>query len=158
MTETQKNALILTISILVAFGIGAGWQYVRAHGFWEEANELRQDLTFQRLEATLATAAVEAQRGNHELALRLTSDFFTGLQDDIGDAPEAAAQEFRDILALRDGAIATLSRVDERSGAMLATMLSRYRAALGEPVGPDPASMPPATPETSDDTVPPGAA
>jgi hypothetical protein len=152
LSESQKRALILTISVLVAFGIGAGWQYVRAHGFWEEATELRQDLTFQRLEATLATAAVEAQRGNHELALRLASDFFTGMQDHIGDAPEAAVPAFQDILALRDGAIATLSRVDERSGEMLATMLSRYRAALGEPVGPDPASVAP----TPDDTVPPG--
>lgn len=138
MTESQSRALKITAAILVAFGIGAGWQYVRAHGFWTEARDLREELTLQRLEATLATAAVEAQRGNHDVALRLASDFFTGLQNDIGMAPETAAPAFQDILTQRDVTIATLSRADSGSGRMLASLLSRYRTALGRPVGPEP--------------------
>jgi hypothetical protein len=135
MTAQQRVVLAAVIAGVVGFALGAGWQFTSARGYANRLTTTQADLTFQRLEATLGAATVEAQRGSYELARQLASSFFTGLQQDLDRAP-TDEQPFRDILESRDAVITALSRSDPQSGSMLAQLFVRYRIAMGEPVGP----------------------
>jgi hypothetical protein len=163
MKDTQRVVLGVVIAAVVAFAIGAGWQYSKASAYRGELattrtqlDTARHELTFRRLEATLGAATIEAQRGNHESARRLASDFFSGLQPAIPTAPAAAQPALHQIQAQRDAMITELSRANLESGGLLAEIFDRYRGAMGEPVGPIPApsGQPPAG-DTTAQTPPP---
>lgn len=146
MTDTQRVVLGTVIAAIVGFAIGAGWQYSTARGYRSEMetartelDTTRYELTFERLEATLGAATIEALRGNHESARRLASDFFSMLQAEIGNAPASARSQLEQILAQRDAMITELSRANLESGGLLADLYSKFRTAMGEPVGPIPA-------------------
>lgn len=158
MTDTQRVVLGAAVAAIAGFALGAGWQYSSARAYRGELettrvelDSTRHDLTFQRLEATLGAATIEAQRGNHESARRLASDFFTGLQAAVDSAADSARPTLSSILAQRDVIITELSRASLESGGVLAELFADYRTALGEPVGPipvapaDTAAVPPAT-------------
>lgn len=159
MKDTQRVVLGVVIAAVVAFAIGAGWQYSKARAYRGELettrtqlDTARHELTFRRLEATLGAATIEAQRGNHESARRLASDFFSGLQAAIPTAPAAAQPALHQIQAQRDAMITELSRANLESGGLLAEIFDRYRGAMGEPVGPIPA--PSGQPPAGDTTTP----
>jgi hypothetical protein len=149
---TAKQMMILTTigAAIVGFGIGALWQYTSARSYAGRLAVAESQYTFQRLEATLGAATIEAQRGSFETARQLASDFFTGLQTSIERAPTGVQPTFRDILHHRDDMITALSRSDPQADSMLAGLFFRYRIAMGEPVGPEaeavgtPAAAPPA--------------
>lgn len=152
MTDTQRIVLGAALAAVVGFAIGAGWQYSSARSYRNdlettraELDSTRHELTYQRLEATLGAATIEAQRGNHESARRLASDFFTSLQAEITSAPAAAQPALRQILDQRDVMITELSRASLDTGGRLAETFAQFRTAIGEPVGPIP--PPSATPQ-----------
>lgn len=154
MTDTQRMIGVALIAAVVAFSIGALWQYSSARGYAGRLETTERDLVFQRLEATLGAATIEAQRGSFEIARQLASEFFTGLQNEHDRAETGPRQAFLEILAGRDAMITALSRNDPQTGAMLAQLFTRYRIALGEPVGPEstatsPPAVPPAPPPTT---------
>ncbi len=133
MTKAKAAALI-AVGVVLAFLIGFGWQYTRATRFSAELDRADQALAFQRLEATLGAATIEAQGAAYEPARKLASDFFTGLQHDIGQAPANATAGLRAILGQRDAVITSLSRSDPQAGNVLADLFEQYRAALGETI------------------------
>lgn len=137
MSNQQRTILVAAVAAIVGFGIGALWQYTSARSYAQRLNTVETDYTFQRLEATLGAATIEAQRGSFEIARQLASDFFTDLQAAANRAPEGQQQVVRDMLQNRDAMITALSRSDEQSGSMLAQLFIRFRIARGEPVGPD---------------------
>jgi hypothetical protein len=143
MNRRARNGLLVALAIVIAFGIGAGWQFVRASQLGGELETTRQqlaatsaELELQKLEATLGAATIEAQRNGYELGRQLASDFFTGLQESVGGAPEAARAPLNEILAQRDEVITALSRSNAEAGSLLARLFIRYRVAMGEQVGP----------------------
>ena len=102
------------------------------------------------LESTLAAAIIEADRGNFEIARKLASDFFTGLQADMSRAPQEHQQELTAIAGQRDVIITAASRSDPQTGSLLAQLYSTYRVTFGDtPVtptaGPGPAPAPTST-------------
>lgn len=140
MTREQKFVLGGLIGILAAFLIGFGWQYSRARSFESRLDTVTQDYTFKRLEATLAAATIEAQRGNYELARRTSSDFFTALQEAMPRAPEDQRLPLERIAAQRDVIITAASRSDPQVASMLGQLYGTYRVAFGGlPVTPQPA-------------------
>jgi hypothetical protein len=136
MNDQNRTILIAIAAAVLGFGLGAVWQYSAGRGPARDLEQTTQDLAFQQLEATLGAATIEAQRGSHEIARQLASDFFSGLQTHIGSAPAGQRQEFEQLLQQRDAMITSLSRGDPQAGNMLAQMFIRYRIAMGEPVGP----------------------
>ena len=150
MTREQKIILGAVIAAVAAFLIGFGWQYSKARGLQQQLDQTSVDLTFKRLEATLAAATIEADRGNYEIARQLASDFFTGLQSEMDRAPEERRAELQRILSLRDGVITAASRSDPQTGSLLAQLYFTYRVASGDtpvasPATPAPAAAPPTT-------------
>jgi hypothetical protein len=157
MNPKLRNALIVIVTLIVSFGIGAAWQYAQANRArtelattTAELDAARYELSLERLQSTLALATVAAQLGNYERARQLTSDFYTGLQESTSAAPDAARSSFEQILNGRDATITRLSRGEPEAGLELARMLGTYRDALGrEAVGLTPAAAEPMTEDTT---------
>lgn len=141
MTRGRKT-LLVTVGIVLAFLVGFGWQFARAHSLQGQLDKTQRELTFQRLQATLGAATIEAQRGGFEPARQLASDFFSNLQGAVDQAPEAGRSQLQDILGQRDAVITELSRSDVQSGAVLARMFVQYRSAVAS--GPNSPIAPPA--------------
>jgi hypothetical protein len=142
MLHDRRIPLYVGAGVLAGFLIGFVWQYTQANRYRGELETTSQELTFQQLEATLGAAAIEAQRGSHEIARQLASQFFTGLQQNIGRAPAERRAQLDDILGRRDVMITALSRGDPQAGPMLAQIFFRFRSAFGRPVGPDATTLP----------------
>jgi hypothetical protein len=145
MTDTQRIIVVGLVAALIGFALGAFWQHMSVRAHARELEATHHDLTFQRLEATLGAATIEAQRGSHEIGRQLASQFFSGLQTELAAADPQRQQAFREILEQRDAMITALSRGDPQAGSMLAQLFVRYRIAMGEPVGPNTGTASPAT-------------
>ncbi len=145
MTGKAKGLLVAG-GVVVAFLVGFGWQFGRAHSLAGRLEQTERELTFQRMEATLGAATIEAQRGGFEPARQLASDFFTQLQAAADQAPPAGQPQLQAILANRDQVITELSRNDAQSVGVLAGLFVKYRTAVGEspsaPPGGTPAPAP----------------
>lgn len=154
MRQETRTWLIVFAAVLVAFLVGYGWQRIRAGQLAEQLEQTTQVLELQRIESTLGAAAIEAHSGSFEIARQHASDFFTKLQAVVHLAPEPVQPEMRELLARRDALITALSRNDVQAGPQLAQMFRRYRAALGEPVGPTRGIAPaPVTPDSVADSA-----
>ena len=153
MTPRSRNILIIAGAVILAFGVGAAWQFTAARSAraaLAEANATLEntdrELAWERLQATLAMAAVAAQLGNHERSRQLASDFFSGLQDQAARAPAESQSAVQQLLGERDATITLLSRASPESGLQLARMLVQYREALGrDAAGLSPAAAAPDT-------------
>jgi hypothetical protein len=142
MTREQKFVLGGVIAVLAAFLIGFGWQFTRARNFERQLQQSNYELTFKRLEATLAAATIEADRRNYEIARQLASEFFTGLQRDMARAPQDRHMELQRISGQRDAIITAASRSDPQTGSLLAQLYSTDRVAFGDnPVSVQPAPV-----------------
>jgi hypothetical protein len=135
MRSDRTTILATAAAAIIGIAIGALWQHAATRGQARELDTARHELVFLRLEATLAAATVEAQRGNYEIARQLASGFYGDLQREIGAAEGGQQAMFGEILQQRDATITALSRADAQSGSMLAQQFTRYRLAVGEPVG-----------------------
>lgn len=127
-----KRLLALAAVALVAFMIGAGWQYMRAERIQDRLTETERQLAFTTLEARLGAATLEAQRGSYAVAAQLASDFFDGLQHLIQSTPDAARQHFAGVLDRRDQVIAGLARGDENTARLLSDLFLQWRTGMGE--------------------------
>jgi hypothetical protein len=150
MTREQKIAVAGVVATVLAFAIGFFWQNMSARSIQSRLDTANVELMFERLENKLGAATIEADRGNYEIARQLSSEFFTGLQTELDQAPEARQAELRRILSQRDVIITAASRSDPQTGSLLAQLYSTYRVAFGDaPVSPQAA---PAQPETTSTT------
>jgi hypothetical protein len=150
MTREQRLILFAGAGIVVAFLIGFVWQNVRARDLQRRLDQTSVELTFERLESKLAAAIIEADRGNYEISRQLSSEFFTGLQNDMSRAPETSQQELRAIAGHRDAIITAASRSDPQTASLLSQLYNTYRVTFGDaPVTPMPAAARPPTSTTS---------
>lgn len=120
------------LAVVLAFAAGFGWQYVRAVRVEAELERTEQALAVERLRVGLAQAAVAAQSGDYEAARRQMSDFFTAIQQRLGELPPDVRAVGEQLLLSRDDVITRLSRSSPESADMLYRMLVSFRTAVGD--------------------------
>lgn len=119
-------------ALLVAFLLGFLPMWLSSRGYQEERDQVRQTLRRNVLQNDLATAAINARRGEYELARQQTSDFFTALRGEVDRAENESAfdQPQRDklqtLLAQRDELITMLARNDTASAERLTDAYFAY--------------------------------
>ena len=130
------------MAAVVAFLVGFGWQYLSARRFEQRLDATSRELRLARLEAMLAVAVTQAQRGDYERARRQTSDFYTQAQRSVtgarvagrGNASLPAAEDaLRRVLQERDTTVTLLSRGDPTVATALTRQLTEYGTALRGP-------------------------
>lgn len=148
-TPRLPRAALAVLAAVLAFALGAAWQYVGARQARTRLAASQQALTLARLDATLAGAVIAAQAGDAEQSRLRASEFFTGVQRHLlaqrgGTAAEL--QGLRRVLGQRDATITALARNDPASAGMLRRLLGEYESAPGVAAPPGPSPGPPASP------------
>lgn len=110
------------------------WLTAREHA--NERDEARRQLRLSQLQNRLASAALDARRGEYEQARSAASDFFTSLRAETDRTQDRAltaeqVDRARALLASRDDQITLLARNDPASADRLADAYNAYRNVLG---------------------------
>ncbi|MEX2162171.1 MAG: hypothetical protein WD751_09685 [Anaerolineales bacterium] len=128
---TRRITLYVTLSA-VFFLIGFVPMWLSARESSRSLTELGQQLRLAEMKGYLASAAIDAQRGDYESARQETSDFFMVLRAEIDNQQtsvlsEAEKQEVQALFAEQDDLITLLARRDPASGVRLANLYVAYR-------------------------------
>ncbi|HZI18337.1 MAG TPA: hypothetical protein VEY09_07050 [Pyrinomonadaceae bacterium] len=142
----KRAAIYLGIGLAV-FLLGLVPMWLRARDNAAQRDAARRELRVSRMQNALATAAVDAQRGEYEPARQAASEFFTALREqaDSGgvDAALTPAQRdgLRPLLAQRDDLITLLARSDPAAAPRLLDMHAAFRRVV-RPQAPEGARTP----------------
>jgi hypothetical protein len=136
-TPLMRRFIIYGAVLLVAFLLGLVPMWLKARQYAGSLAEAQRQLTLVTGQHDLASAAIDARRGEYEPARQAASQFFTSVRAEIdkGDASDltqAQRQGVTPLLASRDELITLLARSDPASADRLSELYVKYRAALGQ--------------------------
>ena len=127
VSSDTLNRIAITAGVaLMAFLLGFASMWITSKGYENERDSLMKTLRPSVLQNGLATAALNAQRGEFEQARQRASEFFTDLRAEV-DKPESSfGGEQRDaleaILSQRDETITLLARGDPAAASRLSEL------------------------------------
>jgi hypothetical protein len=135
---TKKRSSWLPVIVLfVAFLAGLGPMWLKSGRLARELNRAQAALRLETIQLTLATAALDARRGDYEPARKGMTSFFNlvtaELDRGIGSAlPSGAPGELQPLLAQRDDLITLLARGDPAAAERLANAYASFRKSFGK--------------------------
>jgi len=128
---------ISALIIVVAFLLGLVPMWLSSRKCTNELDQVKHDLRLSKMENDLSSAAINARRGEYELARQASSRVFTslGAQCDSPPADLTAGQceSLRPALAQRDELITLLARSDPASADRLTNLYVAYEKAMNVP-------------------------
>jgi uncharacterized protein with PIN domain len=135
-TSVMRRVAVYGGVLLVVFLLGLVPTWLQARASAAKLADAERRLTLAGMRADLASAAIDARRGDYEPARQAVSQFFTTLRAEIdkGDtsaftqAQRAGAQQ---LFAGRDEVITLLARSDPASADRLSDLYVTYRKAVG---------------------------
>ena len=132
---TLKRVGIYIAAALFIFLLGLVPMWLKARGAVAQRDAARRELRLSQTQVTLASAAIDARRGEYETARQTASDFFTALRTELDageDSPFSPRQREAAVPLLdrRDDIITLLARSDPASAERLADLYVSYRAAV----------------------------
>jgi len=132
----SRRILIVLILLLVVFLLGFVPMWMRARDQAALRLKAEHSLSVMHLEKDLASAAIDAGRGEYEAARQEASAFYTAARFEIDQRGESAlTQQQRDalspLLASQDETITLLARSDPASADRLSNLYVSVRKVLG---------------------------
>ena len=146
MTRVASYAAILLIGVIIGFvpmwfreragAVDASAAVARADlsrsADTLAAQTVQQDLSISVLQTTLATAAIDAQRGDYESARQSASAFFTALRTEVDKGNDSALspaqrEGVQPLLDMRDEVITLLARNDPAAAARFSDLYVAFR-------------------------------
>jgi hypothetical protein len=130
-----KRVGIYLAAALAVFLLGLTPMWLKARGAAAQRDAARRELRLSQTQVTLASAAIDARRGEYETARQTASDFFTALRAELDageDTPFTPRQRevTAPLLERRDDIITLLARSDPASAERLSDLYVSYRAAV----------------------------
>jgi hypothetical protein len=122
---------------LAVFLLGLVPMWLKARENASQRDVARRELRLSQMHGTLASAVIDARRGEYEPARQTVSDFYTTLRTQI-DAGEDSAltapqrEAATPLLARRDDVITLLARGDPAAAEQLSDIYVSYRKAVTE--------------------------
>ena len=132
----KRIGLYLGLALFI-FLLGLVPMWLKAREAASQRDAARRELRLSRMNGTLASAVIDARRGEYEPARQTASDFFTTLRAQI-DAGEDSAltapqrEAAAPLLARRDDVITLLARGDPAAAEQLSDIYVSYRKAVNE--------------------------
>lgn len=132
---TVSRVGIYVAVALAVFLLGLVPMWLKARENAAQRDAARRELRVSRMQNALASAAVDAARGDYEPARQSASDFFTALRDEAdasgGESTLTAAQRdgVRPLLQQRDELITLLARSDPAATARMLDLHAAFRKA-----------------------------
>ena len=122
---------------LVVFLLGLAPMWMKAREAASQRDAARRELRLSQTQGALASAAIDASRGEYETARQTVGDFFTPLRGEL-DAGEESPLDARQresvapLLQKRDDIITLLARSDPAAAERLSDLYVSYRAAVND--------------------------
>jgi hypothetical protein len=113
--------------LLVVFLLGLIPMWLKARTAASNLAEAEHQLVLCKMQSDLASAAVDARRGDYEPARQAVSRFFTTLSADTSNFTEAQRTSMQSLSAGRDELITLLARNDPASADRLSDLFVAYR-------------------------------
>ena len=128
----MRRFIIYAGVILLIFLLGFVPMWLKARAATSSLVETEHQLTLVRMQSNLASAVIDARRGDYEPARQAASQFFTSLRAEIdkGDTSnftKAQRQGMQPLFAGRDEIITLLARSDPASADRLSDLYVAYR-------------------------------
>ena len=128
----MQRILIYAGVLLVVFLLGFVPMWLKARAAGNRLAETERYLTLARIQNNLASAVIDARRGEYEPARQAVSQFFTTAQAEIarGDASsytQAQREQLQQVLVGRDELITLLARSDAAAADRLVNLFVAYR-------------------------------
>jgi hypothetical protein len=122
--------------LLVVFLLGFVPMWLKARATADRLADAERRLTLAGMQGDLASATIDARRGDYEPARQSVSQFFTSLRAEIdkGDTSyftQAQRAGLQPLFAGRDEVITLLARSDPASADRLSDLYAAYRKAAG---------------------------
>jgi len=135
-TPAVRRYVIYAGVLLVVFLLGLVPMWLQARASADRLAEAERRLTLAGMQGNLASAAIDARRGDYEPARQAVSQFFTSLRAEIdkGDTSgftPAQRAGVEPLFAGRDEIITLLARSDPASADRLSDLYVAYRKAVG---------------------------
>ena len=134
--ERVRRVILYAAALLVVFLLGLVPMWMTARTRAGERDTAQAALRISTLQNTLASAAIDARRGEYEPARQAASEFFTNLRTEIDRGlasvfNQTQQNNLRSILDVRDDMITLLARSDPASADRLVDLYNTYRQAVG---------------------------
>ena len=131
----QRIAIYATV-LLVVFLLGFVPMWLSSRSCAGELATAQRELSLVRLQNILASAAIDARRGEYEPARQAASNFYASLRAEADRATGSALadsqkQSLEPLLAGRDEVITLLARSDPASADRLSDLYAAYRKVMG---------------------------
>ena len=132
----MQRVTIYAALLLAAFLLGFIPMWWKSRECSSGLSEVEHQLSLARLQNALASAVIDARRGDYEPARQAASNFFTSLraETDRGDASALSPAQREGVLPLftrRDEVITLLARSDPVSAEQLSDLYELYRKGVG---------------------------
>jgi hypothetical protein len=135
-TPMMQRFLIYASVVLIAFLLGFVPMWLRARTATGSLAEAERQLTLVRTQGNLASAIIDARRGDYEPARQSASQFFTSARTEIDKGDTSAFTQtqragMQPLLDGRDEIITLLARSDPASADRLSDLYVAYRKVMG---------------------------
>ncbi len=131
-TRVMQRILIYAGILLIVFLLGFVPMWVKAREANNRLAQIERQLIAARIQNDLASAVIDARRGEYEPARQAVSQFFTTLQTEVakGDSSSytrAQGEQLHQLFVSRDELITLLARSDPASADRLTDLFVAYR-------------------------------
>ena len=128
----MRRYIIYAAILVIVFLLGLIPMWLKARTAQSSLTEVEHQLVLCKMHSDLASAVIDARRGDYEPARHALSRFFTSLSADMakGDSSsytEAQRNSMPPLFARRDELITLLARNDPASGDRLSDLFVAYR-------------------------------
>lgn len=125
-----QRYLIYAGVLLVVFLLGLIPMWLKARTAASSLAETEHQLVLCKTQSDLASAVIDARRGDYEPARQALSRFFTSLSADASNYTEAQRNGLQPLFAGRDELITLLARNDPASADRLSDLFVAYRKVM----------------------------
>jgi hypothetical protein len=131
-TPSRQRYIIYAGVLLAIFLLGFIPMWLKARGCAKALAESEHQLILVRMQSNLASAVIDARRGDYEPARQAASQFFTSLNAEIdkrdsSEFTQAQRDGMQPLLSRRDDIITLLARNDPASADRLSDLFVAYR-------------------------------
>ena len=135
--RTLRFATIFVTLALLFFAAGLVPMWMKARAADAKRKLAERELRMLAIQSTLASAAINARRGDYESARQEASRFFTGLREEFDAGrrsvfTEAQRAQLQPLSVPRDNLITLLARSDPAAADRLSDLYVAYRKAAGK--------------------------
>jgi hypothetical protein len=135
-TPLMRRVIIYAALLLVVFLLAFGPMWLKSRECSRNLSEAERQLNLAKMQNALASAAIDALRGDYEPVRQAASSFFTSLQAETNKGDDSALSQaqregVQPLSTGRDEFITLLARSDSGSADRLSDLYVSYRKIMG---------------------------